>query len=713
MADPVVSYPVDYTGQAASNKIPGEQIIILPPGDRLFHYTMPRFAPFFEEGLVVKIRDTNNNVIPLVKGVDYYLGHKFMDASLATMHPLFGSIQFLRLDIVGTLIVDYQTLGGIWTISADQITEILMNTVNNPRITSWEQVVERPVDFPVVDHPWDLDDMVGQKEILEVLQNFYNAYLASLDPNGAGGGSGVIAEHINNRNNPHQVTAAQTGAYTTAQVDQKLGLYLLATAQAADSLKLAGKTYAQLMTDVVNTKVANATHADSADNATNATTASNAVNFNGKSYVQVMTDVAGVKVANAAHADNADHATDADTATNSTQFGGKSLATVMADVKATKVDNATHADNADNATTATTATNSTQLGGKTLAQVMLDVAASTVDNATKFNGKTYAQATADILSGKAADSDKLAGKTLQEIINQLQQSTGDASTLSGKTLAQIMADVKATKVDNATQADNATNSTQLGGQTLAQVLASVANTIPNTAHDAEKVYGLDINQLTTTILDSDTYLNHLSYAADLIDVQGITITNPGTGGTADPSYAYALLGQFPIPLTGTNGDKYDPSVKRYGSTMNLMFFFLGKVYCLRVNVDITDSQVMTLNFTSDVDISADVKIGIRNVNSTITDVGGTQTAKFAEMYIAYKTNANLRKIGVFQSIKGSFALQGQDNIVFTNQTSGPLNVVAWQNDTKQFQVQTLETSTQAGFDAMTTAITTLIATPAA
>lgn len=713
MADPVVSYPVDYTGQAASNKITGEQIIILPPGDRLFHYTMPRFAPFFEEGLVVKIRDTNNNVIPLVKGVDFYLGHKFMDASLATMHPLFGSIQFLRRDIVGTLVVDYQTLGGIWTISADQITEILMNTILNPRITSWEQVVERPVDFPVVDHPWDLDDMVGQKEILEVLNNFYNAYLASLDPNGAGGGSGIIAEHINNHSNPHQVTAAQTGAYTTTQVDQKLTAYLLATAQAADSLKFAGKTLAQFMADVVATKVNNATHADTADSATTAATATNAVNFNGKSYIQVMSDVAGVKVANAAHADNADNATSATLATNSNALGGKSLVQVMADVVTTKVNNATHADNADNATNATNADQAAHLGGKTLAQIMLDVAASTVSNSTMFNGMTYAQVTADILSGKAADSDKLAGKTLQEIIAQLQQSTGDASTLSGKTLTQIMADVKATKVDNATQADTSLDSSKLGGQSLSQILATVAGVVPNNALNAEKVYGLDLVQLTETILDSDTYLNHLAYASDVIDLQGITITNPGSGGTADSNYAYAMLGQFPIPLTGTNGDKYDPTVKRYGSTMNIMFFFLGKVINLRASVDITDGQVMSMNFTSDTDIGTDIKIGIRNVNSTITDVGGTQTAKFAEVYLAYKPVANLRKVGVFQSIKGSFVLNGQDNIVFWNQTYGPLNTVAWLADTKQFQVQTLETSTQAGFDALSTAINTLIATPAA
>lgn len=147
MADPVVSYPFDPTGQAQSNRITGEQIIVLAPGDRLFHYTMVRFAPMFEQGLNVRLRDLNNNIIQLFPGVDYYLSHHFMDASLATMHEIYGSISFLRRDIVGTLIVDYNTLGGIWTLDAAQITEILANRVYNPRIRTWEQVTNRPVDF--------------------------------------------------------------------------------------------------------------------------------------------------------------------------------------------------------------------------------------------------------------------------------------------------------------------------------------------------------------------------------------------------------------------------------------------------------------------------------------------------------------------------------------------------------------------------------------
>lgn len=56
-----------------------------------------------------------------------------------------------------------------------------------------------------------------------------------------------IGVHINNLNNPHQVTAAQVGAYTTAQVNQLLTNYLETSGTAANSSKLEGKTLQEVL----------------------------------------------------------------------------------------------------------------------------------------------------------------------------------------------------------------------------------------------------------------------------------------------------------------------------------------------------------------------------------------------------------------------------------------------------------------------------------
>ncbi len=53
----------------------------------------------------------------------------------------------------------------------------------------------------------------------------------------------VIMAHIANQDNPHATTAAQVGAYTIAQVDQRLNEKLGKTETAVDSLKFATRTY--------------------------------------------------------------------------------------------------------------------------------------------------------------------------------------------------------------------------------------------------------------------------------------------------------------------------------------------------------------------------------------------------------------------------------------------------------------------------------------
>lgn len=68
-----------------------------------------------------------------------------------------------------------------------------------------------------------------------------------------------LLAHTANTSNPHVTTAAQVGAYTTAQVDAALLLKLGTTAQAADSALFAGQTPAAFTTSVLGGTAANAT----------------------------------------------------------------------------------------------------------------------------------------------------------------------------------------------------------------------------------------------------------------------------------------------------------------------------------------------------------------------------------------------------------------------------------------------------------------------
>lgn len=207
----VTPYPFDPTGLVLSNKVTGEQQILSPMNFQDYNFVVPTFAPFFADGVVVSHKALDNTVTPLVEGIDYYFTHWFVAASRACSKPIYGSISLLNLELTGTLTLAYQTLGGEWTIDETKIAQILADHLHNPRTTSWDNVSGVPLIFPVIDHEWDLQDMVGLSEVIPALQAIEAAILANYDPT-------VLAGHLL-ATNPHGITAAMVDAYTKAQTD--------------------------------------------------------------------------------------------------------------------------------------------------------------------------------------------------------------------------------------------------------------------------------------------------------------------------------------------------------------------------------------------------------------------------------------------------------------------------------------------------------------
>lgn len=238
------TYPFDPTGTLSSNKISGEEHIITPVNYKDYNFIVPNLAPFFATSLVISFKNSLGVDVPLTENVDYYLTHWFLSASRACSKPIYGSITLLNNTLTGVLKITYQTLGGDWNIDEDLLAEILADRIHNPRITTWDSVSEMPYAFPVIDHPWDLIDMVGLTEVVDSLDRIRDAILAT--------NQGNVEQHIIDYDNPHQTTAAQVGAYSKQQTDTLLLLKLDKTAQAADSLKLSGKTYNQLADDILS-----------------------------------------------------------------------------------------------------------------------------------------------------------------------------------------------------------------------------------------------------------------------------------------------------------------------------------------------------------------------------------------------------------------------------------------------------------------------------
>lgn len=197
------AYPFDPSGTSAANRIVNEQHVITAVNFRDYHYVIPKFAPFFAESMVLRMQYPNGNVRTLTQGLDYYFSHQFLDASRACAKPVYGSISFLDTDEAGILSITYQTIGGIWTLSASEISRILAEQMRNPRITAWEQITYLPERFPIIDHEWDLIDMVGASEVVRAIDD-----ITTTIANSTGGG---LQTHVTNYSNPHNVTKAQVG----------------------------------------------------------------------------------------------------------------------------------------------------------------------------------------------------------------------------------------------------------------------------------------------------------------------------------------------------------------------------------------------------------------------------------------------------------------------------------------------------------------------
>lgn len=195
-------YPLDVTGVLPANLITNEQQTVTAANYKDFAFLIPEFAPFYSESMQLTYRDLNGNVTPMEEGVHFLFAMPFVGASRATAKPLYGAIQFLNLNINGTItFTRYQTLGGNYTLDAATLTALMVDLIYNPRITTWEQIVALPEAFPPVPHAWDLINMVGMSAVDASLRAIVEAIYKSIN-NGQN-------DHFTNFFNPHDTDKNQ------------------------------------------------------------------------------------------------------------------------------------------------------------------------------------------------------------------------------------------------------------------------------------------------------------------------------------------------------------------------------------------------------------------------------------------------------------------------------------------------------------------------
>lgn len=222
MSTVLPQYPFDPTGVAPSNKVTETQSI-RSRGMFDQYYIIPRSGPFYAESVRLRLYPQGANVnnpalgIPLEEGVHYNFGYHFIHASHTIGLPVYGAISFYDRQLEGQLRMEYQTIGDDWVLNDQMYSELLLNVLYNPRIGTWEQVVELPRMFPVVDHDFSIDDFVGMSDVVDELDNIEKALRQQSE--------GGVVDHVNDKDNPHQVGKFQVGLglvdnYPTASIGE-------------------------------------------------------------------------------------------------------------------------------------------------------------------------------------------------------------------------------------------------------------------------------------------------------------------------------------------------------------------------------------------------------------------------------------------------------------------------------------------------------------
>ena len=128
------AWPFDPTGEAASNLIRGETHTLAPDTGHGYHYFIPKAAPFFSNKKLRVVHVQTGR--ELLENIDYTTSFHFEIASKRTYLPVYGAISILDKTLNGAFQIDYQTIGGEWTLDPQALLEILSNTISNPRVTT-------------------------------------------------------------------------------------------------------------------------------------------------------------------------------------------------------------------------------------------------------------------------------------------------------------------------------------------------------------------------------------------------------------------------------------------------------------------------------------------------------------------------------------------------------------------------------------------------
>ena len=226
------SYPLDPSGINPANLVVGEIHTTL---NRTIRAVVTNYGAFFGSSMVIKDLATGVNL----NSSQWYPAQLYTQPTLQYGAPIYSLIMITDPVVSDNIALTYQALGGAFSTSQQALVDYINNLDLDSRPASWPDIINKPDAFTPSPHLHDVGTIYGFEYIVQALDNLtyaiqvgdaaYNdsllAYVDAQNGNLASELAALQAQltaHVTNLSNPHQTTAAQVGAYTTAQSDSNL-----------------------------------------------------------------------------------------------------------------------------------------------------------------------------------------------------------------------------------------------------------------------------------------------------------------------------------------------------------------------------------------------------------------------------------------------------------------------------------------------------------
>lgn len=217
-----IRYPLDLTGRHPDNLVVGETHSIGTSGNRAI---VLNYGPFYTRGLVVR-RQSNGAV--LTPRVHYKAAQLFADATYKTGQEICSIIVIDDPTVGNDFIIDYQVLGGDYSVSIDALRQLIETLNLDERPVRWAQILGKPEFFAPTPHLHDLGDLYGFEYLVAALEGVRQAILLgdvykdqeiygyidrqdNLIRASLNAVNGVLTTHVQDTNNPHGTTKAHVG----------------------------------------------------------------------------------------------------------------------------------------------------------------------------------------------------------------------------------------------------------------------------------------------------------------------------------------------------------------------------------------------------------------------------------------------------------------------------------------------------------------------